>query len=274
VMLPVALAGGLVVGLCLGLLGGGGSMLALPVLVYALDQDPVSGGTGALLIVSISALSGTLAATRHGQVRVRLGLGFAALGTGGAVGGAMLSVRVPAEVLLASFSGLLVVVAAVLWSRQQNVSSGAAETAAEIADRPILVLRPGFRCDCSRAIKVVGAALLVGAVTGFFGVGGGFVVVPALMLALDLDIHHAVGTALLVITINSTTALLLRLGHGVPVDWSLVLVVTAAAVAGSLVGVRIAPLLNPRILGFGFVVALLLVAGFTALDSVPDLLRN
>lgn len=270
-MLLVAVAGGVFLGLCLGLLGGGGSLLALPILVYLVDQTPVAASMGALLIVGISALTGAVAAGRRGNVKVGRSLTFAGIGTAGAVAGTALSVRVAADVLLVSFSALMLVVAFVMWLRQSRTPATTAATAAEIADAPILVLRAGFRCDCPRALRVVLAALVVGAITGFFGVGGGFLVVPALVVALDLDMHDAVGSSLLVIAVNSAVAFVARLGHGVEVAWSPVLLLTGAAVAGSLAGVRLAPRLNPRLLGSAFVLLLLTVATFTAVDSVAAL---
>jgi uncharacterized membrane protein YfcA len=96
-------------------------------------------------------------------------------------------------------------------------------------------LRPSFVCACPRAAKVLVTASAVGLLTGFFGVGSGFAVVPALVLALDFTMPVAVGTSLLVIAINSTSALASRVGHGVHLDWSLIGVFTLAAIVGSVV---------------------------------------
>jgi uncharacterized membrane protein YfcA len=115
----------------------------------------------------------------------------------------------------------------------------------------------------------VAAASVVGLLTGFFGVGGGFVIVPALVLALGFPMPVAVGTSLLVIAINSAVALLTRLGGGVHLDWGLLAAFTAAAIAGSFAGSRIASRVDPRRLTLAFVVLLVAVAAYTAARSVP-----
>lgn len=98
---------------------------------------------------------------------------------------------------------------------------------------------PSPRVNACRALRVVLAATAVGLLTGFFGVGGGFVIVPALVLALGFEMPAAVGTSLLVITINAVTALTARLGTHVHIDWALLAAFTGAAVAGSFAGNRV-----------------------------------
>ena len=137
--------------------------------------------------------------------------------------------------------------------------------------RPVLQLRPTFVCDCPRVLKVVVTASAVGLLTGFFGVGGGFVVVPALVLALGFTMPVAVGTSLLVIAINSTSALLSRMGHGVHLDWLLIGVFTLAAVVGSLLGGRLATRVSPQRLTAAFTMLLVAVALYTAVRSFPQL---
>ena len=120
-------------------------------------------------------------------------------------------------------------------------------------------------------MALVTAATVVGLVTGFFGVGGGFVVVPALVLALGFEMPVAVGTSLLVIAVNSAVALLARIGTPVHADWPLIAVFTSAAVAGALAGTRIATVANPRRLAAAFTVLLVLVAVYTTARSLPHL---
>ncbi len=269
-MIGVAAAAGLFIGLSLGALGGGGSILAVPVLVYLLGQSPVAATTGSLLIVGISALTGAYAAYRRRNVYVGRGLAFAAVGSAGAVVGARLSVRVGQDLLLVLFAALMLVVAVVMLVRQVRGRRGP-ERPAEVDD-PIVSVRPTFMCDCPRAVKFVVTALVVGLLTGFLGVGGGFLVVPALVLALALEMPVAVGTSLLVIAVNSAAALAVRLGSGVDLDWVPVLVLTGGAVVGSLLGARVASRVPARALGLAFAVLLVAVAGYTAARSVPALL--
>lgn len=268
-MLTVAIVAGLLIGLSLGALGGGGSILAVPVLVYLLDQSPVAATTGSLLIVGVSALTGALAAGRRGNVYVGRGVTFGLIGVIGAALGATWSVHVEPEVLLASFAALMFVVAAVMLARQ--LRPGTDRDAAEV-DGPLIAVSPTFMCNCPRALKVVVTAIGVGLLTGFFGVGGGFLVVPALVLALSLNMPVAVGTSLLVIAINSAAALFVRVGQGVDLDWAPVIALTVAAVAGSLAGARAAAHVNSKALGLAFSILLIGVAGYTAWQSVPGLL--
>ncbi len=269
-MLLVAAVAGLLIGLSLGALGGGGSILAVPVLVYLLGQSPVAATTASLLIVGISALTGAFAAHRRRNVYVGRGLAFAAVGTVGAALGATWSVLVDPNLLLVLFAALMLVVAAVMLVRQ--LRGGGGPTRSEPFDEPIVTFRPRFRCDCPRAIRFAVTALAVGVLTGFLGVGGGFLVVPALVLALSLEMPVAVGTSLLVIAVNSAAALVVRLGNGVALDWVPVLILTAGAIVGSLLGARVASRLPARTLGIAFAVLLVAVAVYTGVRSVPALL--
>jgi uncharacterized protein len=149
------------------------------------------------------------------------GQDFGVLGVAGAYVGSRLSATVPPAVLLAAFSVLMLVVAAMMSVRGcaqlRPVAAGEAEAGSTAC--PVLQLRPTLVCDCPRALKVVVTTSAVGLLTGFFGVGGGFVVVPALVLALGFTMPVAVGTSLLVVATNSGSALLSRMGNGVHLDW-------------------------------------------------------
>lgn len=139
------------------------------------------------------------------------------------------------------------------------------------AHEPVIALRP-LACACPRLIKLVAAATLVGLLTGFLGVGGGFVLVPALVLVLGFTMPVAVGTSLLVIAVNSATALAARVQHGTgELDWPLIAAFSAVAVAGSLAGSKLADRLPANRLSQAFAVLVLLIAGFTAVQYVPDL---
>jgi uncharacterized membrane protein YfcA len=264
----------LLIGLSLGALGGGGSILTVPALVYLLGQDPRAATTGSLLIVGVTALAGMATHHRAGRVRVAQGVVFGVLGIAGAYVGSRLSATVPPAVLLAAFSVLMLVVAAmmVLRRRAQLRAAAGDEVKAGSPVGTVLQLRPTFVCDCPQALKVVAVASAVGLLTGFFGVGGGFVVVPALVLALGFTMPVAVGTSLLVIAINSTSALLSRIGHGIHLDWTLIGVFTLAAIIGSLLGGRLATRVRPERLTSAFTILLVVVALYTAARSFPQLL--
>ena len=240
-MLVVAAGAGLFIGLSLGALGGGGSILAVPVLVYLLGQSPTQATTGSLVVVGLTAAVGAVAAGRAGHVRLGQGLTFGLIAVGGAVGGARAAAVVPPDVLMALFALLMLLVGALMVRRlRRHRESGQGDRPR--LDDPIVAFDRGrgrFVCDCPRLAKLVVTATVVGLLTGFLGVGGGFVVVPALLLAFDLPMADAVGTSLVVITVTSAVALLARHGAGVVPEWPPVLVLTAVAAAGAVLGARV-----------------------------------
>jgi hypothetical protein len=270
-LLALAVPIGLIIGLTLGALGGGGSILTVPALVYLLGQNTQAATTGSLIIVGLTALAGMMAHHRAGRVRVAQGVAFGVLGIGGAYVGSLLSASVAPAALMSAFSVLMLVVAAMMFARARRGRGSIPATDAGVTDGPILMFRPSFACACPRALKVLITASAVGLLTGFFGVGGGFVVVPALVLALGFTMPVAVGTSLLVIAINSASALVARAGHGVDLDWTLIGVFTLAAIVGSLAGGRLATRVRPERLTAAFTVLLVAVALYTAARSFPQL---
>lgn len=264
---------GLLIGLSLGALGGGGSILTVPALVYLLGQDTHAATTGSLLIVGITALAEMAAHHLAGRVRVAQGVVFGLLGIGGSYVGSQLSVSVAPDVLLAAFSVLILIVAAMMFARSRRSHGGSpdADGVSGHDEVPIITLRPSFTVEWSRTLKVLITASAVGLLTGFFGVGGGFAVVPALVLVLGFTMPVAVGTSLLVIAINSASAVASRIGHGVHLDWTLLGVFTFAAIVGSLFGGRLAARVRPEKLTAAFTVLLVVVGLYTAARSFPQL---
>ncbi len=278
--LLLALAAGALIGLSLGALGGGGSILAVPVLVYVLGQSPAQATTGSLVVVGVTSLVGAVTAQRAGNVLVARGVLFGLLATGGAVAGAKLSAHVPEPVLLASFSVLMLAVGGLMAYRQLrsepedadgSETSSAARRARARLDDPIITFSPTFACRCPQALKVLLAATVVGLLTGFLGVGGGFLVVPVLVLALGLAMDAAAGTSLVVITLTSAAALAARAGLGATPDWGLVAALTAASALGGLLGARLADRLETTYLATAFTVLVVAVALYTAVRALPAL---
>jgi len=255
-MLSIAVAAGLLIGVLLGALGGGGSILTVPVLVYLLRQEPHAATAGSLLIVGITAAAGMIAHWRAGRVRLAPGIAFGVLGVAGSYVGTRLSSSVPPGLLLSLFAGLMLAAAAAMLRRRTG-TAGQGERAGGTIVR--------------RVLTIIAAATGVGLLTGFFGVGGGFVIVPALVLLLGFDMPAAVGTSLLVIAINSAAALAARLGGPVSLDWTLLAVFTAAALAGVLAGNRVASRVDPSRLSTAFTVLLIAVAGYSLARSLPRL---
>jgi uncharacterized membrane protein YfcA len=274
VTLFVAAAGGVLLGLSLGALGGGGSILAVPVLVHLLDQSAAQATTGSLVVVGVTSLASALAAHRAGNVMLGRGLAFGAVGVGGATLGAKASASVPGPVLLAAFAALMLLVGGLMAFRQvrhARAAKGGIHAPRPALDDPILSFREGFVCDCPRALKVLLTATGVGLLTGFLGVGGGFLVVPALTLALGMPLVYAAGTSLVVITITSASALVVRVGAGPAPDWGVVAALTLAAAVGALAGAGLAARTDPSRLSAAFTVLVLGVAGYTAAQALPAL---
>lgn len=253
---------GFLIGLSLGALGGGGSILAVPALVYAAGQTPKHATTTSLVLVAITAVLGIVPHWRANRVRFGAGTIFGLAGIGGSLLGSHWNRSVDPNILLIAFSGLMIVAAYAMWRRRRTA--------------PVPVLRslgaaaaPVFstvRIDLRTAGKVVVAGTVVGLLTGFFGVGGGFVIVPALVLALGFTMPEAVGTSLLVITINSLVALTTRLQAGA-IEWGTVIPFTVASLIGVVVGSRLASSRDSRSLERWFVGLLVIVAGYTAVRS-------
>ena len=272
----LALAAGLLIGLSLGALGGGGSILAVPVLVYVLGQDPAQATTGSLVVVGVTSLIGAATAYRAGNVLLGRGLTFGLVAVGGAAGGAKAAAHVAGPVLLAAFAVLMLVVGAAMalrqWRSRHGQGDGDEHARRATLDDPIITFSPTFACRCPQALKVLVTATVVGLLTGFLGVGGGFLVVPALLLALALPAQYAVGTSLVVITMTSAAALVVRAGVGVAPDWDVVLALTVASAAAGVLGARLADRSDNQRLSLAFTVLVLAVAVYTAVRALPPLL--
>jgi uncharacterized membrane protein YfcA len=248
----VALPFGLAIGLLLGLVGGGGSILAVPVLVYVLGEPVKRATTESLVIVGATALVGGLAAWRAGRVRWRVGLAFAAAGAAASVGGTALNRAAGSSAILLAF-GLLLPAAAYAILRGTRARPEAPGGA-----RP-----PAWP-------RVAAAGAVTGVLTGFFGVGGGFVIVPALTLALGLPMTLAVGTSLLVIALTSAAALAAHLASG-GIDIGLAAAFTAAAIAGAVAGTHLHGRLPESRLRRLFAALLVAVAAFLIAKSATAL---
>ncbi|MER7213448.1 sulfite exporter TauE/SafE family protein [Streptosporangium sp. NPDC000239] len=221
----LVLAGAVVVGVSLGLLGAGGSVLAVPVLVYGAGQPVAVAVPTSLAVVAISSVGALVPRLRRGQVRWSVAAVFAAGGVPAALAGAVLGRGLPGELLLPAFAVIMVVVA-VRMLRDAESTGGACRTTAGRVNRR--------RC-LPRALAAGGG---VGVLTGVFGVGGGFAVVPALTLLLGLTATDAVGTSLVVVAVNSVAGFA---GHvGTRLDYGLVLLFAGGALLTSLVAGRLA----------------------------------
>ncbi len=242
------------IGLALGTLGGGGSVLTVPVLVYLLGYDPKVAVPTSLGVVGAASLMGAMRHWRAGRVDIRIATAFGALTMAAAFAGARLALHLAGGVQLVLLA-IVTLVAAVLMLRPQPslASSPTAARAHPEGEGPIGLLQH------LRRLAPVGLA--VGLLTGIIGVGGGFLIVPALVLWGGVSMPTAVGTSLIVISLNCATGLLGYVGH-VAVPWGDTALFTAVAVIGSVVGAAVVGGVPPHRLRQIFAVFLLFVGGF------------
>lgn len=238
----------LAIGVSLGLLGGGGSILTVPILVYALHVAPKAAIAASLFVVGVTSLAGMIAYARAGTLRARAGLVFGGAGMTGAYAGGRLAHLVRGELLLVAFGGVMLLTA-------------------------LAMIRPRARPRATRPAlpgKLVAVGAFVGVASGLIGAGGGFLIVPALLWFGGLNMREAVGTSLMVIAMQCLAGFAGQLA-AVRIDWPLTLVVAAAAVAGSLVGVRLARRVAQATLRKGFGWFVLAMGLFVLAKELPAL---
>ena len=299
---------GLLIGLSLGALGGGGSILAVPALVYGAGETAQVATSTSLLVVGAASFMGVGSHWRAGRVKWGHGLLFGITGIGGSYIGTAANQAVDPDVLLLAFSGVMVAAAVAMWRRRSSddptttdqavetpavlatsTTSSASATAtlptATPASAAAVPLSSADRevhevehpdADAPESLswaalpKVLLAGTAVGLMTGFFGVGGGFVIVPALVLTMGFSMPDAVGTSLVVIAINSAMALGLRAGT-LDIHWGDALPFLVLAIIGTVLGKRIADRVPASKLTTGFVALLIALAAYTAISSISQL---
>jgi uncharacterized protein len=266
---------GAIVGLSLGLTGGGGSIFAVPLLVYGLGVPAREAIGVSLAAVGATALVGSLRRLGRGEVEVRTGLLFAVAGMIGAPIGSWVGGRVPEGMLLALFAGLMTLVAVRMWTQAARRPEDARAVRATRTPIPADDRGPACRRDPSGRLQLTSrcfavlavAGLVTGVLAGLFGVGGGFVIVPALVLVTGMGIHRAVATSLLVIALISTSGVASHLAAGRPLP----LESTALFVLGGIAGMELGTLLGRRLGGPGlqklFAVAMVAVAAFIVAET-------
>jgi hypothetical protein len=246
----LALPFGLVIGLSLGGLGGGGAVLALPVLVYVFGEDVHAATTASLAVVVAAALAGGAVQASRAQVCWPQVAVFAPAALAGTVVGTLANEAVSGAVLLLGFVPVLVAAAAFTWRRAGAGGGGGEET-----------------CPPLERQRTVAAGLVVGALTGFFGVGGGFLVVPLLALAMRFPLRRAIGTSLVIVGFVSLAGLAAHLWRGADLDAGLAAAMALGCAMGAFAGARIGASLPQRTLGRGFALLLAAVGAYIVLAS-------
>lgn len=243
-VLGVALA--LLVGIVLGLLGGGGSILALPVFLYVFGVDTKPAVAMSLAVVGMSAFVGFLTHWKQGTVRLRVALPFGGCAMVSAFATARVTHRVPPSIQLGLFA-VFAFSAAFFMLRDSLKPDATAAASAE--EEPRFGVGLGLQ------------ALGVGALTSLIGAGGGFVIVPALVLLAGVPVKPAVGSSLLIITMNALSGFVGYIGQ-VPIDWPLVTSFTALAAVGAVIGTRFNRRVPQRRIKQGFAVLIIVLGGY------------
>jgi uncharacterized membrane protein YfcA len=252
----LAWPGAIAIGVSLGLLGSGGSIITVPVLIYLLGQDEKLAIAGSLFVVGNIALAGSLQYVRVGLVDWRIVFVFGVPGMAGTYLGAMIAAFVPGIMQLAFFA-LVMLLASYMMLRPVSLTN-----------------EPHERRE---TWKIASDGLFVGVITGLVGVGGGFLIVPALVLLSGLAIHTAVATSLVIIALKSYSGFYKYLDvldqQDLSLDWQTLMIVTGLGIAGSFVGAKIANRVPQDKLKKGFGYFLIVMGIYILARSVPEVLE-
>ena len=244
----------LVVGLVLGLLGGGGSILAVPTFLYVFHIEPKPAIAMSLVVVGMSALVGFLAHWRNGTINVRIAVLFGSLAMVGSFAGARVARFVPASVQLAMFAAFALT-AAIMMLRDsiRPRFGGAREETGPLRFSALLGLQ----------------ALAVGVLTALIGAGGGFLIVPSLVLMANVPVKEAVGSSLLIIAMNAASGVAGYLGQ-IPFDWTLIGWFTTLAAVGAVTGTRFMRRLPAARIKQGFAIMILVLGSYLVIRRLTQ----
>jgi len=240
------------IGVSLGLLGGGGSILTVPVLIYILGYPVKTAIPMSLVVVGLTSLLGAVGHARDGTVHWRAALAFGPPAVLGALAGAHLGLYVSARMQLILFAAIMLLAAASMWAGPQRWR-GASDPAAGAPARSLTL------------VGLLGA--VVGVLTGLIGVGGGFLYVPALVILARLDMKQAVGTSLVLIALSSASGVA-RYAGAVPLDWRATALFTGLAFVGVLIGTRLARQVSQESLRRGFALFLFVMGAIVLLRGL------
>lgn len=254
--MTAALGLGLIIGVLLGLLGGGGSILAVPALVYGAGVPLAAAVPTSLLVVGISSATALLPRLRAGQIAWRIAGVFGAAGSAAAFAGAAVNRLLDPRAVLVGFAVLMVAAGLRMLREQPEVGGDCALPGGGVNWRGCLP-------------KAIGSGIVVGFLTGLFGVGGGFLIIPALALLLGLPMTTAVGTSLAIIVLNSIAGFTAHAGD-VELGYRIVGAFTITAVAGSLIAGRFATRLPAERMRRWFAYLVFTVAAFVVVQALVN----
>ena len=243
--LALAIICGIAIGSILGFVGAGGSMIAVPMLVYIFEMTPVQATTASLLIVFSGAFSGVISKFKSGDVLVRESISIWAIGLATNFGGAFLLPKIPDSLVLTGFS-LVLIAAGISMLLKPPTSSSEKKM-------PLPAL--------------IGLSLLVGALTGLFGIGGGFIAIPILVLFYNVSPAKAAGTSLFIITINTLTGFFAHARHWNEISWEIPILMAITAVLVSRIATKRSASMSPQALKQAFAYTVFAISAFTLIET-------
>lgn len=271
----MALVFGVLVGLALGLTGGGGSLFAIPLLVYGLGYSMDQAVPMSLLVVGITSSVGVLAALPSKRISLKPAIVFALAGMCLTPYGIRLAMQLSQSLVLTLFACLALLIAIYMWRRSlSNPEEASVVRASVIAHSATALCRLSedgkfrFSGPCAVALSFAGA--LTGFLSGLFGVGGGFLIVPMLMLITQLSIQSAVATSLLTITAISGAGVISAMVQGVQFDWMTALPFVGGGVLGISFGFAVAKYLSGAVLQKVFASLIIVTALFVIARNVME----
>ena len=241
----LAILTGIAIGAILGYVGAGGSMLAVPAFIYIFGFNPVQATTAALIVVFIGAASGALPKLRKNEILIKEALVIWAIGLSTNFTGAYFLPQIPEQTILTGFALVLVV-----------------------AGTSMLI--PALKESGERKVSplaLIAISLVIGAITGLFGIGGGFLAIPILILFYNVAPAKAAGTSLFIIAINTLTGFFAHYRHWDEVNWSIPLVVALMALVISRLASRHSSNISPATLKRAFAFFVFAIATFTLVDT-------
>lgn len=241
----LALLCGAFIGAVLGFVGAGGAMLSVPILLYLFDFTPAQATTAALAIVFLAAFAGVIPKFRSGDVLIREALSVWGIGFVANVGSAILSRNISGSIITTGFAGVL-------------TFAGASMLRGPVKDHPEKRMQP---------IALISVSLIIGAMTGIFGVGGGFLAIPILVLFYHTPQKKAAGTSLLIITLNCLTSFIAHHSEWSKINWHTPITIGIAAVIISALASHNSAKINPKLARTSFAYLLFALAAFTLIRT-------
>jgi uncharacterized protein len=269
--MTIAIVGAILVGISLGLLGSGGAILTIPILIYLVGHAEKQAIAESFVIVGVIAVVGAAQRARNGQVHWRTVVFFGSAGMLGSLGGSALSRFVPGAVQLTILALLMLAAAVLMFRAPKPKAAEKNPTLAGEHGQPRRIIGRGV-------VLALGLGALVGVITGLTGIGGGFLIVPALVLLAGLSMPVAAGTSLAIIAANCAVGFFkhstIVRDAGLVIDWRTVVIFAVVGAAGSIAGGALGARLNQILLRRIFAAFLLLLGVYVLAREVPGLLAG